>query len=121
MCRFFIKLEKNQFSKSGLSDMRYFSLILGFILFWFAIGFAVKNSEPVTLHNYLGYEWKAPLVVVVLTVFGVGVGTGLIATLGLIIGQKRELNRLRKEVSRQAKSAETPVTPNLPSTDAPIN
>jgi uncharacterized integral membrane protein len=95
--------------------MRYFSFILGFILFWFAIGFAVKNSELVTLHYYLGYQWQAPLVVVILTVFGIGVGTGLIATLGLIIGQKRDLNRLRKELNNQAKSAEMQLTQNTPS------
>ncbi|MDP2828152.1 MAG: LapA family protein [Sulfuricellaceae bacterium] len=95
--------------------MRYFSFILGFILFWFAIGFAVKNSELVTLYYYLGYQWQAPLVVVILTVFGIGVGTGLVATLGLIIAQKRNLNRLRKELmNNQAKSAEMQLTQNTP-------
>lgn len=93
--------------------MRYFSLILGFVLFWFAIGFAVKNSELVTLHYYLGYQWQAPLVVVILTVFGIGIATGLVAVLGVLIGQKREINRLRKEISQTAKAV---ATPDLPST-----
>lgn len=93
--------------------MRYFSLILGFVLFWFAIGFAVKNSELVTLHYYLGYQWQAPLVVVILTVFGIGIATGLVATLGILIGQKREINRLRKEINQAEKRL---TTPDLPST-----
>jgi len=35
--------------------MRYLSWLLGFVLFLLALGFAVKNSDAVVVHYYLGY------------------------------------------------------------------
>lgn len=78
--------------------MRYISWVFGIMLFLLALGFAIKNSEPVTLHYFLGYEWQAPLVVIVLTVFCIGAGAGIAASLGFIFRQRREIARLRREL-----------------------
>lgn len=78
--------------------MRYLSWLFVIVLFLLALGFAVKNSEIVTLHYYLGYQWQAPLVVVMLSALSVGVGAGIIASLGFIFRQRREIQKLRKEV-----------------------
>lgn len=77
--------------------MRYLSLISGTILFLLALGFAIKNSDSVTLHYYLGYQWHAPLVLIVLAAFFVGAMAGIAASLGLIYKQRREILRLRRE------------------------
>lgn len=97
--------------------MRYLSMLFVFALFLLALGFAIKNSEVVTLHNYLGYQWQAPLVVILLTVLSVGVGAGIIASLGFIFKQRSEISRLKKELSSRpllpaVNQTSTPATDN---------
>ena len=76
--------------------MRYLSGLLKIILFVFLLGFAVKNSDLVVLHYYLGYQWQAPLVLVILVFFTLGVIAGVAACLGYLFRQRRELQRLRQ-------------------------
>ena len=76
--------------------MRYLSGLLKIILFVFLLSFAVKNSDLVVLHYYLGYQWQAPLVLVILVFFTFGVVVGVAACLGYLFRQRRELQRLRQ-------------------------
>jgi uncharacterized integral membrane protein len=78
--------------------MRYISWVFGIALFLLALGFAIKNSEIVTLHYYLGYQWQAPLVAIVLGAFCAGAGAGIAASLGFIFKQRHEISRLRREL-----------------------
>ncbi|MHB1618519.1 MAG: LapA family protein [Sulfuricella sp.] len=78
--------------------MRYLSWLLGFVLFLLALGFAVKNSDTVVVHYYLGYQWQAPLVLVILVFFFAGVATGVAASLGFIFRQRREIFFLKREM-----------------------
>ncbi|MDO8892695.1 MAG: LapA family protein [Sulfurimicrobium sp.] len=82
--------------------MRYLSLISGFILFLLALGFALKNSDSITLHYFLGYQWQAPLVLVLMLAFSLGTAAGIAATLGLIFKQRREIQKLRLEIKHSA-------------------
>lgn len=61
--------------------MRYLSWFLRIVLFLLLFGFAVKNTETVTLRYYFGLEWQAPLVLVALVFFGVGAAIGIMACL----------------------------------------
>lgn len=78
--------------------MRYFAWLLKAALFILLLGFAVKNSEVVTLQYYLGYQWQAPLVLVILLFFALGAAVGVVASLGFLFKQRRELSTLRKEL-----------------------
>jgi uncharacterized integral membrane protein len=78
--------------------MRYLSWIFGVVLFLLALGFAIKNSDSVTLTYYLGYQWQAPLVLVVLVFFCAGVTVGVGAVLGYVFRQRRELLLLKREL-----------------------
>ncbi len=78
--------------------MRYLGWILKGILFILLLGFAVKNSDIVTLRYYLGYQWQAPLVLVILMFFVAGAVVGVAACMGYLFRQRRELTRLRKDV-----------------------
>jgi lipopolysaccharide assembly protein A len=78
--------------------MRYFYTAITLILFFAAIGFAVKNSESVTLHYYLGLEWTAPLVIMLLVALGLGVALGVLACLGLVVRQRRQISALKREL-----------------------
>lgn len=86
--------------------MRYFSWVLRIVLFLLLLGFAVKNSEMVTLRYYLGYEWQAPLVLIILVFLLVGVVIGVAANLGFVFKQKREILGLKKELRLKSQAPE---------------
>ncbi len=79
--------------------MRYLSGLLKIILFIFLLSFAVKNSDLVVLRYYLGYQWQMPLVLVLLIFFTLGAVTGVVACLGYLFRQRRELQRLRQSLA----------------------
>ena len=78
--------------------MRYLSWTFRLLLFVLLFGFALKNSDPVTVRFYLGAHWEASLALVVLVFFVVGVAAGVIACFAYIYRQRREILQLRKEL-----------------------
>jgi uncharacterized integral membrane protein len=81
--------------------MRYLGWLIKGVIFILLLGFALKNSEQVTVHYYLDYVWEAPLVLVLLGFFAIGAITGLLAIMPHLIRQRRELGRLRKSARKQ--------------------
>lgn len=86
--------------------MRYLVWLSRIVLFLLLLGFAVKNDQPVVLRYFFGYEWQASQVVVLLLFFAVGVGTGVLAVLGNVYRQRREIAMLKKELNLKNKLAE---------------
>ncbi len=78
--------------------MRYLLWPLKLALFLVIFGFALKNTDSVPLRFYLGYEWNAPLVFILLIFFCGGIAGGILATLGMIFRQRREIAALRREL-----------------------
>ena len=78
--------------------MRYLSWAFRILLFILLFGFALKNSDPVTVRFYLGAHWEASLALVVLVFFVVGAAAGVIACFAYIYRQRREILQLRKEL-----------------------
>ena len=85
--------------------MRYLLWILKFALFVLILSFAAKNTETVSLRYYLGYEWQAPLVLVLLIFFCVGVAVGIIASLGHLFRQRRQIAALKQELRVRGQAA----------------
>ncbi len=81
-----------------LRFMRYLSWLFKIILFLLLLGFALKNSETAVLHYYLGYEWQAPLVLILLVFFCAGAAVGIIASLSYIFRQRRKMHSLEREL-----------------------
>lgn len=77
--------------------MHYLTWFLRIALFLLLLGFAVKNAETVGLQFYFGYEWKAPLMLILLSFFILGVALGVLSCLGKIFRQRREIAALRKK------------------------
>ena len=98
--------------------MRYFYWVLRAILFLALLGFAVKNDQPVTLRYFFGYEWQSSLVSVLLIFFSAGAVIGVIAMLGNVLQQRREIARLKRDIRIKNKLADmndtqqTPVQPS---------
>ncbi len=84
--------------------MRYLNWLLRAILFLILFGFAVKNDQPVVLRYFFGYEWQAPLVLILLLFFAVGTGVGALSVLGNIFRQRREIAMLKRELDRKNKT-----------------
>jgi len=78
--------------------MRYLSWLFKIILFVLLLGFAVKNTETAVLHYYLGYEWRAPLVLILLVFFCAGAAVGIVASLSYLFRQRREMRSLKREL-----------------------
>jgi uncharacterized integral membrane protein len=78
--------------------MGLLSWLLRLALFLVMMGFALSNTDTATL-RFFGipqFEWRAPLVLFLLVFFAVGTLLGALATMPIVLRQRRELNRLRR-------------------------
>ena len=96
--------------------MRYVLLILKVALFALMLTFAVKNTDAVTVRYFLGYEWRAPLIFVLLIVFCVGAALGLLGALGHIMRQRRTITSLKRELAVQHAPPRDPPPPDVAGT-----
>jgi uncharacterized integral membrane protein len=94
--------------------MRIVTRTAWLLLFVLLLAFAAKNTEPVALRFYFDLVWRTPLVLLLLAFFAAGAVLGLIAALGTVLRQRREILRLRRESRRKAQGQET-----LPTREAP--
>ena len=97
--------------------MRYLNWLLRALLFFVLLGLAVKNDQPATLYYFLGFKWQTSLVVVLLLFFAAGSVVGMLAVLGSILRQRREIAALKRELRMKNKlieAAEKASTPSQP-------
>ncbi len=73
--------------------LRILVWLVRIVVFIGLFGLAIKNSGPMELRFFLDHTGTAPVSVVVLAVFVVGVAVGLTATLGLSLRRRRPTNR----------------------------
>jgi lipopolysaccharide assembly protein A len=79
--------------------MRYLRWILRILLFAILLGFTIKNTDPVVVRYFLGWQWHAPLALVLLVFFVSGAVLGVLAGFTWLYDQRRELLQLRREQS----------------------
>lgn len=77
--------------------MRYLTWLLRILLFVALLGFAMKNSEIVSLRYLFGYEWQAPLVVALFGFLVLGVVLGMLAMLDTVVRLRSELAHARAQ------------------------
>ena len=83
--------------------MFYLKWIIRILVFILLLGFAIKNVETVTVKYFLNYQWQGPLIVFLLVFFISGVVVGLLVAMGSLFKQRRELQRLRRELNQLEK------------------
>lgn len=81
--------------------MKYLIWLLRAALFLILLGFAVKNDGEVVVRYFFGYEWHASLVLVLLVFFAAGVAIGMLALLGNILRQRKEIAALKNELRQK--------------------
>ena len=75
--------------------MRIVSWTIRLLLFLVLAGLAAKNVDPVTLRFYFDTAVQAPLVVVLFCAFLLGAVLGMLALLGTLLRQRREISRMK--------------------------
>ena len=77
--------------------MRILTWAIRLIVFVLLVAFAAKNADPVTLRFYFDLAVQTPLVVVLFAFFLAGALFGMLALLGTLLRQRREIARLKKQ------------------------
>lgn len=70
--------------------LTYLGWLAKLTVFVLVLGFALKNTHPVSVVSYLGYTWQLPLIVMLLLAFLVGALTGLLALLPYLFRLRRQ-------------------------------
>lgn len=84
--------------------MKFLSRIVGIVLFILFFGFALKNTQEAVLHFFLGYEIRAPLVLMLLAFFAGGAILGVLAMTPTVVRYRRSSDN-QKNAASTARSA----------------
>jgi lipopolysaccharide assembly protein A len=88
--------------------MKYLMWLLKAAIFFTLFAFALNNQQVVTVHFFFGTEWRAPLVLVVLTAFAAGL---IVGALGMVPRWwKHRVAARRAHQAMQAPGDEAPHT-----------
>jgi len=58
--------------------MKYLLWLLKAALFFTLFAFALNNQQDATVHFFFGTQWRAPMVLIVLSAFTIGVAVGVL-------------------------------------------
>ncbi|MBT9513073.1 MAG: LapA family protein [Acidovorax sp.] len=83
--------------------MKYLLWLLKAAIFFTLFAFALNNQQDATVHFFFGTQWRAPLVLVVLTAFSAGLAVGV---LGMVPRWWRH-----RTAARRAQAATAVATP----------
>lgn len=104
--------------------MRYLVWILRLVVFIVVLMFALKNTGPVDVNFFADHVITGvPLIVVMLSVFVLGIVFGLLIAVPSIMRRRREAARLRRELTRleeKNRQVGAPVQTVAPETIAPL-
>jgi uncharacterized integral membrane protein len=70
--------------------LKYLTWLLKAVIFFVVFAFALNNQAPVDLHFFFGTQWRAPMVLVVLAAFVLGVFGGIAVMLPLWLSARRQ-------------------------------
>ncbi|EJE53444.1 putative integral membrane protein [Acidovorax sp. CF316] len=83
--------------------MKYLLWLLKAAIFFTLFAFALNNQQDATVHFFFGTQWRAPLVLVVLTAFSAGL---IVGVLGMVPRWWKH-----RSAARQALKQAPPATP----------
>ncbi|WP_313072660.1 LapA family protein [Melaminivora sp.] len=88
--------------------MKYFLWLLKAAIFFTLFAFALNNQQSATVHFFFGTAWTAPLVLVVLSAFALGVAVGV---LGMVPRWWHHRNAARRAQTAPAATDQAAVSP----------
>jgi lipopolysaccharide assembly protein A len=84
------------------------SWLLRGLLFVAVLALALMNMDPVVLRFFFGQTWQLPMIVALLLVFALGAAFGVLACLSRLFRQRREIQRLKRELRPAVKQTLPP-------------
>ena len=87
--------------------MKLVSTLAGCVLFVLFFGFALKNTQEVDLHFFLGYKLGGPLVLMLLAFFIAGAALGILAMSPTVFRHRREASQHKNTVQALQSAAGT--------------
>jgi uncharacterized integral membrane protein len=90
--------------------LRLLKWMLKAAIFFTLFAFALNNQQDATLHFFFGTQWRAPLVLVVLTAFAIG---AIVGVLGMVPRWW-----MHRQAARRVPPAAVPTPPNALDADA---
>lgn len=85
--------------------------ILRAAIFFALLAFALNNQQDVSVHLFFGHEWTAPMVLVVLAAFTLGLAAGVLAMLPRWLKQRRAARRARRQTLAHSELALSTLQP----------
>ncbi|MBB6562580.1 putative integral membrane protein [Acidovorax soli] len=105
--------------------MKYLLWLLKAAIFFTLFAFALNNQQDATVHFFFGTQWRAPLVLVVLTAFSAGL---IVGVLGMVPRWWKHRSVARQALAQQkaaaapaAKPASTTAVAETPAEMPPIH
>jgi len=77
--------------------VRILTWVVRVVVFVLLVAFAAKNADNVTLRFYFDLALQAPLVLVLFGFFAAGALFGMLALIGTLLRQRREIASLKKQ------------------------
>ncbi len=87
--------------------MKLLSRIAAVILFVIFFGFAAENTQEVTLHFFLNYEIRGPLVMLLLGFFALGAVLSVLAMTPIVFRHRRDLSKHQKTIAEMRQEHQT--------------
>lgn len=95
--------------------MKYLLWLLKAAIFFTLFAFALNNQQDASVHFFFGTQWRAPMVLIVLCAFTLGLVVG---ALGMVPHWWRHRSAARRaqppEAAAPAVATDTPVTHSTP-------
>jgi lipopolysaccharide assembly protein A len=89
----------------------FFKWLLKAAIFFTLFAFALHNQHEVTVHFFFKRQWSGPLVLVVLSAFGLGLAIGVLGMVPRWWKQRRAAARARQSVFPPSKLPPEPEKP----------
>jgi lipopolysaccharide assembly protein A len=84
--------------------MKFIVWLIRVLVFVLLLVLALSNTQTATLNFLAGYQWQAPLILIGLAFFVVGLLAGLVSSLPAVFRMRLENGRLKRDlrVAREA-------------------
>jgi uncharacterized integral membrane protein len=89
----------------------FFKWILKAAIFFTLFAFALNNQHDVTVHFFFGQQWTAPLVLVVLIAFAIGLVIGVLGMVPRWWKHRRDATRARQVAAVPVEAEKPPAPP----------
>ncbi len=87
--------------------MKYLLWLLKTAIFFTLFAFALNNQQDATVHFFFGTHWRAPLVLIVLSAFALGVAVGVLGMVPRWWQQRSAAKRAQAPDAAEAPTATT--------------